>query len=114
MKFAIIGANSYIARNLIYILKNKYKEIECKLYGRADKHADSAENYTCVNLFDSEDIKRIDLSCDAVFIFVGKTGSANGFDDFDTFIDSNEKSLLNILNLNYSWSHNELLNLQTL
>lgn len=31
-------------------------------------------------------------------MFVGKTGSANGFEEYDTFIDINERSLLNILN----------------
>ena len=30
-------------------------------------------------------------------MFVGKTGSANGFEDYDSFIDINEKTLLNLL-----------------
>lgn len=98
MKFAIIGANSYIARNLIYTLENEYANVDFLLYGRSDRHYDNVKNYTKVDLLNADDLRKIDLSCDAVFVFVGKTGSANGFDDFDTFIDSNERTLLNILN----------------
>lgn len=98
MKFAIIGANSYIARNLIYILENEYANVDFQLYGRSERHSDNVKNYTKVDLLNVEDIRKIDLNCDAVFVFAGKTGSVNGFDEFDTFIDSNEKTLLYILN----------------
>jgi len=98
MKFAIIGANSYIARNLIYKIKKEYSNIYLQLYGRAEKHQDELKNYKKVNLYNRDDIKKIDFNCDVIFVFVGKAGSVNGFDEFDNFIDSNEKSLLHILN----------------
>jgi UDP-glucose 4-epimerase len=98
MKFAIIGANSYIARNLVYKLKKEYSDIDLNLYGKAEEQADGVDGYTKVDLFNIDDIKKVDFNCDAVFVFAGKTGSANGFDEFDIFIDSNEKILLNILN----------------
>ena len=40
----------------------------------------------------------MDLICDIIYMFIGKTGSANGFDDCDTFLNINEKALLNLLN----------------
>lgn len=96
-KVAIIGANSYIARNVLYVLKKGY-DCEVNIYDYTDQQVDGADNYTSVNILDAESVKKIDLDCDVVFMFVGKTGSANGFDEFNTFIDINERSLLTLLN----------------
>lgn len=98
MRFSIIGANSYIARNVLYVLKQTHIDAEIKLYDYAETQKDGAENYTQINVFDAESVKKIDMDCDVIFMFVGKTGSANGFDDFNTFIDVNERSLLTVLN----------------
>ena len=98
MKIIIIGANSYIARNLLFVLNDKYLHCEVKLYDRAEIHADKADNYFSVNVLDKRSVQNIDFICDIVFMFTGKTGSIDGFDDYDTFIDVNEKALLNILN----------------
>lgn len=96
-KVAIIGANSYIARNVLYVLKTDY-DCEVSLYDYTDQQVDGEDNYTSINILDAESVKKIDLNYDVVFMFVGKTGSANGFDDFNTFIDINERSLLTLLN----------------
>lgn len=96
-KIAIIGANSYIARNVYYVLTKEY-EAEIRLYDYKENQLDGAENYKQINILDIESIKNIDMDCDVIFMFVGKTGSADGFDDIGTFIDINERSLLNILN----------------
>lgn len=98
MKIVVIGANSYIARNLIIKIKEKYERAELKLYGRSARQLDNIENYTSIDIFNLQEIKTIDFDCDVVFLFIGKTGSANGFDEFDTFIDSNERTILNVLN----------------
>lgn len=96
-KIAIIGANSYIARNVRYILETEYKDCLIDLYDYTEYHIDGDMNYKRINVFDAESIKRIDMNCDIVYVFVGKTGSLNGFNEFETFIDLNEKALLNIL-----------------
>lgn len=96
-KVAVIGANGYIARNIIYVLKKDYPDFDIALYGIETEFVDGGENYTSVDLTDKESIKRIDFSCDIVFMLVGKTGSANGFEDYKTFIDINELALLNLL-----------------
>lgn len=97
-KVVIIGANSYIARNLLVVLNEKEPDAQIKLYDYADVHIDGASNYESIRVLESESMAKIDLDCDVVFMFVGKTGSANGFDEYDTFIDINERALLNLLN----------------
>lgn len=95
-KIAIVGANSYIARNIIYMLKGKGHEI--KLYDYAEKQIDNEPNYFSIDVLSKDSVSNIDFSCDIIFMFVGKTGSLNGFDDFVTFVNINEIALLNILN----------------
>ena len=96
-KIAVLGANGYISRNLIYVLNRDYPEYHLDLYGIEKNNIDGCDNYYCVDMTDKESIKTIDLSCDIVFMFVGRTGSANGFDEYDSFIDINERTLLNLL-----------------
>lgn len=97
-KIVIIGANSYIARNVIYFLKKGYKDCSLLLYDRAEKQIDGEDHYTSINVLDQNSINAIDFESDIIFLFTGKTGSVNGFDDYNTFIDVNEKALLGILN----------------
>ncbi len=96
-KVAIVGANSYIARNLYFVLKNNYHNCEIKLYDYATEHIDKASCYEQINILDVESVAKIDFDCDIIFMFVGKTGTANGFDDYETYIDVNEKALLNLI-----------------
>lgn len=97
-KIAVLGSNGYIARNLIYVLMRDYPGCEICPYGIEANSADQLENYVTVDMTDKESVKRIDLSCDIVFMLVGRTGSANGFDEYDSFIDTNQRTLLNLLN----------------
>ena len=97
-KAIVIGANSYIARNLLYILKSKKPDCEIKLYDYADTHIDGEKNYKSIRILQQESVAHIDMDCDVIFMFVGKTGSADGFDNYRTFIDVNECGLLNLLN----------------
>lgn len=97
-KIAVLGANGYIARNLIYVLKRNYSQYELILYGIEDKFVDGDGNYASVDMTDSESVKKIDLDVDIIFMLVGRTGSANGFDQYDSFIDINERAILNLLN----------------
>lgn len=97
-KIAVLGSNGYIARNLIYVLMRDYPGYEICPYGIESNSADQLDNYVTVDMTDKESVKKIDLSCDIVFMLVGRTGSANGFDEYDLFIDINQRTLLNLLN----------------
>lgn len=95
-KIAIIGANSFIARNFIYGLSKK--KYDLFLYDCADEHADGCSNYSKIDILNLSSVETIDFNCDLIYFFVGKTGSANGFTAYSDFIDINEKALLNLLN----------------
>ena len=97
-KITIIGANSYIARNILYVLNQTPEEYQIKLYDYAPAQTDGADNYESIDILSMESVHKIDFNCDIIFMFVGKTGSADGFDNYDTFIDINERALLNVLN----------------
>lgn len=97
MKVAVLGANGYIARNLVYVMKRDNPDWEMYLYGIEDKSIDGHSNYVQIDMTDRNAVKGIDLSCDIIFMFVGKTGSTNCFDAYDTFINLNERTLLNLL-----------------
>lgn len=96
IKITIIGANSYIARNLIHILEKKPEKYQLKLYGRAKSHLDNNPNYTSVNIFEKDSVHKIDFNCNLLFVFIGRTGS-NAFGEYCDFIKVNEIALLNIL-----------------
>lgn len=95
-KVLVFGANSYIARNLIHIIKNR-KDLYLYLYDYQTQHLDNCDNYKCINILDPNEISKVNLECDIIYWFAGKTGTSNGFDEYDTFIDVNEKALLNLL-----------------
>lgn len=93
---SIIGANSYIARNVILTLKQL--EYNILLYDYTAKHVDNEANYTQIDILNRESVSKINFNCDVVFMFVGKTGSINGFEDYSSFLNINEMALLNVLN----------------
>lgn len=97
MRAAIIGANSYIARNLIRV-NELYHYADTALYDVQPEHMDGATDYRQLNPSDQTELERAIAGCDLVYFFVGKTGTLQGFDDPGTFVDVNEKFLLNLLN----------------
>ena len=49
MKIAVLGANGYIARNLVQVLEQEYRAFEISLYGIEDKSIDGKTNYIQVH-----------------------------------------------------------------
>lgn len=98
MRATVIGANSYIARNVIETLKNDKDYSDLYLYDREEKQVDGVANYEKINILDKNSISRMNFDVDTIFMFVGKTGSADGFSDPDVFLDINERALLYVLN----------------
>ena len=96
-KIVIIGCNSYIARNLIYVLKNRFPSATLLLYDYQENQFDGYENYHQVNTLSLQSVCEIDFHCDFIFVFTGKTGTMSSFDSPCDYVDINEKSLLNIL-----------------
>ena len=92
-KVAIIGANGYIGKHLEYFFKKMGVTPMCY-----DIHDNKRNNYQQLDMRDVESIKKIDFNVDYIFMFAGITGTYNGFDKYNSFIDINEIGLLNLLN----------------
>jgi len=67
------------------------------LYDYQNEHSDGVSNYKQIDILDEASLASVDLNVDIIFFFAGKTGTAAGFEQYDLFIDVNEKGLLNLL-----------------
>ena len=95
MRIAIVGANGYLARNLLRVAVGAGHEVLA--YDLAGEHADGHPSYMQADLTDRSQAGLVDLSVDAVYMMAGKTGTSAGFDDYGQFVAGNELTLLNLL-----------------
>lgn len=98
MKTVIIGANSYIARNMIQLNHSKHYADKLGLFDYAENHIDSSINYCSINVFSQQEIERAVQGCELIYFFIGKTGTLQGFDAPEEYLDINEKPLFCLLN----------------
>jgi UDP-glucose 4-epimerase len=94
-KSIIIGSNGYLGRNLVYYLSTQNEEIIC--YDIHKASIASQSNYNQLDITNYESVSKIDVNTDYIYMFAGITGTYQGFDEFNRYIDINEKGLLNIL-----------------
>lgn len=94
----IIGANSYIARNLIQSIADSDAQIKMYLYDREETHRDGHSGYAPIDIMSSDSMETVRYDVDAVILFTGRTGTYVGFDEPESFIKVNELGLLNVLN----------------
>ena len=92
IKVAIIGSNGYIGRHLYAYLERYDTVIDCYDVGESYH-----PNYIKVDLTNRASVDKINLNVDYVFMFAGLTGTYNGFDKYDSFVEINEIGLLNLL-----------------
>lgn len=93
-KISIIGSESFLAKNFInYISKNEEYQVYC--YDFIEKSDN--EHYLQIDFSDKESVSKINFDVDSIIVFIGKTGTVNGFSDYELFIKINEIFLLNIL-----------------
>jgi UDP-glucose 4-epimerase len=84
VKSIIIGSSGYIGRNLAAYLSKKGDEVLC--YDRNQ-----------LDISDPLAVDVLDTHVDFIYLFAGLTGTAQGFEDFNSYVDINEKGLLNLL-----------------
>lgn len=94
MKCAIIGSCGFIGKHLVYYLQEGYS---ADVYCYDIVESNNQPNYHYVDMTDKESVKSIDLDVDYIFMFAGLTGTYAGFENFDKYIDVNERGLLNLL-----------------
>ena len=92
-KCAVIGSKGYIGKHLVFYLKKLGWKVE-----GYDVFECQEEGYTQCNLTQKEEIQKINLNVDYVFMFAGLTGTYVGFDKYETYVNVNEIGLLNLLN----------------
>ncbi len=97
MKIAVIGANSYIARNFVNTVKKK-EQVSLFLYDAQPKSVDGEDGYRQISVLEEGGLAALDLSVDLIYMFIGKTGTAEGFENPKLFLEINELALLNVLN----------------
>ena len=97
VKAAVIGANSYIARNLARVNREE-GYAEALLCDCQPEHMDGEPGYRQIDVFDQGAVERAVEGSSLVYFFVGKTGTLQGFETPGTFLDVNERSLLVMLN----------------
>ncbi len=97
MKAAVIGANSYIARNFIRV-NELYGYADAALYDCGDEQFDHAAGYRKMDAGRQEEVEQAVADCDLIYFFIGKVGTVQGFNTPDVFLDVNEKLLFRLLN----------------
>jgi len=95
MKALVLGCNGYVGRHLCRYAARQGWEIR----GADLQAAPNVEvaSYSCVDVRDVSCWARIDCDVDAIFMFAGRTGTMNSFEDFGDFIDTNDRGLVALL-----------------
>lgn len=101
-KAIVFGANGFLGLNLCYWLLENYFHVHAVALEneiKTKEHFDSPHfEYSSLNLLDKPAILNLDLSqYDLIYIFAGKTGTKAGFAEYESYIESNEIVLLNLL-----------------
>lgn len=96
MKALILGSNGYIGKHLaFYLLKNGWDIFGFDISGDSTQ---SGLHYTTLNVCNKSEFENIDTCADYIFYFSGITGTSKAYDDYEAYLDVNEKGLLNLLN----------------
>ena len=91
-RIALIGSKGYIGKNLEWYLRRKGYHV--KSYDIVELKED---DYCQCDISNRNQVDKINLDVDYVYMFAGKTGTTNGFDNYREYINSNEISLINLL-----------------
>ncbi len=75
--------------------RNLNEEIYC--FDIQDKSIDDSDNYSQLDITDYNKVCELNLNVDYIYLFAGLTGTSQGFDSYNKYIDINEKGLLHIL-----------------
>jgi UDP-glucose 4-epimerase len=94
-KSIIIGSNGYLGRHLAFHLQKE--EIENANYDLHPKASGGLADCRKFDITRAGDFSGLDPDIDFIFLFAGRTGTANGFEEYRDFIEINEIGLLNLL-----------------
>lgn len=95
MKAVIIGCNGYLGKHLCKLLIQK----GCIVFGYdiAEFTLLPIAKYNSIDISKNNQFDQIEMNVDFIFFFSGITGTTNGYDKFESYIDINEKGLMYLL-----------------
>lgn len=93
-KIAIIGSNGFIGKHINWYLR-QLGETGISTYDCIDLNE---PHYTKIDITSTESVARVDVNVDYIYFFSGLTGTYAGFDHTDSYLNINERGLLNLLN----------------
>lgn len=96
MKITIVGSNSFIARNLIYTLKQD-NEHELFCYDREESQKDFNVKYTQICVTEENEFDKVNFNVDIIYYFVAITGTHDGFINPSLYIKVNELAFVDFL-----------------
>lgn len=97
-KITIIGANSFLAKNFYQFVFKSEIEMEIYLYDIQDSfYINTCFEYKQIDFSDENELEVINYTVDAIYIFLGLTGTVKSLSDYKQYIHVNEEILLNIL-----------------
>ncbi|MES2590488.1 MAG: NAD(P)-dependent oxidoreductase [Bacteroidota bacterium] len=96
MKAVIIGCNGYIGKHLCTFLMKKGWDVAG--YDTSELPLLPVTKYQQIDISQKDQVDKIEMNVDYIFYFSGITGTANAYDNYDKYIDINEKGLLHLLN----------------
>lgn len=91
-KCAVIGSKGYLGKHFEYYLKSQGHHVD-----NYDIIDDQERGYTKCDLTNKNDILKINLNVDYIFMFAGLTGTSVGFEKYESYVIINEIGLLNLL-----------------
>lgn len=93
----VLGANGFIGRHLTYYLSSAgYQVFAYDIQNEKDQNIPENVEYHSFDI--CHNYQHINFEVDYIFLLSGMTGTKNGFDQYESFIQINEIGLLNILN----------------
>lgn len=95
-RFAVLGSNGYLGRHLAMHLLAQGHQVAG--YDRHPSNLVPGLSYHPFDTTDAAQWDQIETQVDALFFFSGLTGTREGFDHYESYLDANERSLLHLLN----------------
>ena len=91
----VLGANGYIGRHLVAELALRGIEADC--FDVQEESLTGHRSYAKLDLLASESLEELNTVVDQIYLFSGLTGTKQGFEQYEKFIDLNEKVLCKLL-----------------
>ncbi|MDA3924607.1 MAG: NAD(P)-dependent oxidoreductase [Kiritimatiellae bacterium] len=96
MRCAVLGANGYIGSHLVNLLSKNNHYVQA--YDIQSKSKFNVSNYRFLDVSCPQSFDGFNTDVDVIFCFSGITGTFDGFDKYQDFINVNEVGILNLLN----------------